>query len=155
MGLMDADDRALFAHSLRQATEEHSGVALDTVLAHLGWHDALDEHKGDAVALLFELQGKANTASAALDDVLAQSLGVVSGAAIVLPPLGRWHPPARVFGDRLHVHGVATAAFRDRKRAVAVWEQDGTHVAEIPAAAARLPGGHRHRPRPRPDGGDG
>ena len=40
---MEADDRALFARSLQQATERHSGGALDEALAGLGWHDALEE----------------------------------------------------------------------------------------------------------------
>jgi hypothetical protein len=130
---MDAEDRALFAAGLRQATEQHTGTPLDSAIADLGWHDALDEDARAAVELLFELQGKANATSAALDDVLARSLGVVSGAAIVLPPLGHSTPPAEAIDGRLRVRGVASGALRERGRAVLVWEDGTTQLAEVTA----------------------
>src|ERR1700761_4541774 len=99
---MDTGDRLLFTESLRQLTETRSGKALDDALADLGWHEALDSEHADAVGLLFELQGKAAATSAALDDVLAQALGVTSGAAVVLPSLGNSAPPARADGRLLH-----------------------------------------------------
>ena len=91
---MDAADRALFSQSLRSITDAHTGPALDAALGELGWHDALTDDRRDAVELLFELQGAANATSSALDDVLADALGVSTGGAIVLPPLGKSTSPA-------------------------------------------------------------
>ncbi len=130
---MDAQDRLLLRESLRRLTEQHTAAALDDALTRLGWHDALEDEPRDAVGLLFELQGRAGTTSAALDDVLARVLGVASGAAILLPPLGIPGPPARVAGQSFHIEGVATRALHDRGRAVIAFEQDGTQLAEIAA----------------------
>ncbi len=137
---MDADDRALFAQTLRALTEQHTGSELDKALGELGWHDALEDDRRDAVELLFELQGKAGTTSTALDDVLARALGVVSGAAIVLPPLGGYGHPCRAAGGRLQVHGVATGALANRGEAVLAWADAGdggappqTWMAEVTA----------------------
>ncbi len=130
---MDADDRALFAHTLRALTEQHTGSELDRALAELGWHDALEDDREDAVGLLFELQGKAAATSAALDDVLARALGVGSGAAIVLPALGGYGTPARAAGDRLHVNGIATSALTDRGRAVLAFDESKTQLVEVAA----------------------
>jgi hypothetical protein len=137
---MDADDRLLFTESLRQLTGQHTGKALDDALTGLGWHDALQDETRDAVGLLFELQGSANATSAALDDVLARTLGVASGAAVILPPVGKSSPLARVAGHPLQVQGIASHAIHDRGRAVIAFDQNGTHLAEV--AADRL----EHRP---------
>jgi hypothetical protein len=104
---MDADDRELFDRSLRHATTEHTGEALDAALDELGWADALAVDPATAVALLFEHQGAANATSRALDVVLADALGA-SGAVVVLPALGGHHPP----GAGADVRGLGTAGVR-------------------------------------------
>ena len=70
-----AHDLELFERSLRHATEQHTGDALDAALAELGWHDALVDRPARAVSPLFELQGAANATSSALDHVVAFALG--------------------------------------------------------------------------------
>lgn len=107
---MDTSDRKLFAQSLRQATELHTGAALDAALYELGWHDALTDDRRDAVSVLFELQGTANVTSSALQAVLAGALGIAPGVGVVLPPLGKWHFPGALAGDRLLVQGLAVGA---------------------------------------------
>ena len=72
---MDGDDLELFERSLRQATEAHTGAALDGALVDLGWPDALADEPQAAVSLLFALQGEANATSSALDHVLAHGAG--------------------------------------------------------------------------------
>jgi hypothetical protein len=140
---MDTGDRKLFAQSLRQATEQHTGAALDAALDELGWHDALTDDRRDAVSLLFQMQGGANVTSSALDAVLGQSLGLAPGAAsgtsIVLPPLGKWDPPgvlSPAAGDRLAVRGIATGTLGDR---VAIaWAAGETQVATVPAESLNV-----------------
>jgi hypothetical protein len=140
---MDTGDRKLFAQSVRRATEQHTGAALDAALDELGWHDALEGDRRDAVSLLFQMQGAANVTSSALDAVLGQRLGLAPGAAagtsIVLPPLGKWDPPgvlSPVAGDRLAVRGIATGALGDR---VAIaWAAGETQVATIPAESLNV-----------------
>jgi hypothetical protein len=133
---MEADDKALFGQSLRSITELHTGPALDAALRELGWHDALAGDRRDGVELLFDLQGASNATSSALDDVFAMALGVTSGGAIMLPPLGKWSLPAIAAGDRLTVNGLATAALAERKQAVIAYESGGTRLVEV--ASERL-----------------
>ena len=128
---MDAEDRKLFAQGLHQATEQHTAVTLDAALDELGWYDALTDDRRDAVSLLFEMQGAANVTSSALNAVLAQSLGLTPEVAIVLPPLGKWHSPGTLAGDRLLVQGLAVGALADGL-AVA-WEGKEPMVAVIGA----------------------
>src|SRR5205085_458947 len=73
--VIEGEDLELFERSLRAATEEHSGDALDVALAELGWGDALSFDARAAVSRLFELQGEACARSSALDHVLAFALG--------------------------------------------------------------------------------
>ncbi|HEV3354757.1 MAG TPA: acyl-CoA dehydrogenase family protein [Acidimicrobiales bacterium] len=115
---MDAEDLELFRASLRQATASVTGEALDRELDELGWRDALAVDRRAAVSTLFELQGRANVTSSALDAVLASVLGV--DAAVVLPRLGSCDPPAEVIGESVAVTGLATAALPRDQQAVAV-----------------------------------
>jgi hypothetical protein len=120
--VIDGDDLALFARSLGHATAESSGAALDIALVDLGWHEALTADRRTAVSLLFELQGRAGTTSAALDAVLAGALGAdPHRVAVLLPPLGRTEPPGTADGV---VRGVATQAIR-RAEEVLVAAGDG------------------------------
>lgn len=133
--MIDAEDRELFAQSLRHATENHTGPALDAALVDLGWPAALAAEPQVAVSLLFELQGATNTVSAALDQVLASALGVPA-STVLLPPIGRWHAPGTADGDRFSVHGIL---FGDQETALLVARTGGSHVAvevELPSRRA-------------------
>jgi alkylation response protein AidB-like acyl-CoA dehydrogenase len=82
---MDREELELFRASLQKATTNCTGKALDDALDELGWRDALVADRRAAVSTLFELQGRANASSSALDIVMANALGV--DAPVVLPPL--------------------------------------------------------------------
>jgi hypothetical protein len=107
---MDSGDRKLFEQSLQRATGQHTGTALDSALEELGWYDALDSDRRDAVSALFALQGAAGVSSSALSDLLARSLGVTREATVVLPQLGRRSTAGELTGDRLRVRGLAIGA---------------------------------------------
>jgi hypothetical protein len=98
---MDREELELFRASLQQATSAHTGKALDDALAELGWRDALAADRRAAVATLFDLQGRANSTSSALDMVMADALDV--DGPVALPPLGSLHQP--------RARGLATYAF--------------------------------------------
>ena len=110
--MIEGEDLELFERSLRAATEQHSGAALDAAVAELGWNDALSFDTRAAVSCLFELQGEACVASSALDRVVAFALGceLDGDTAVVLPPIGHASAPARLDGDRLVVDGLLTSA---------------------------------------------
>jgi acyl-CoA dehydrogenase-like protein len=108
---VDREELALFHASLEQATASHTGKALDDALDELGWRDALSADRHSAVSMLFELQGRANATSSAIDVVLANALGV--DAAVVLPLLGSVDPPAKEGA----VRGLGTGALQRRHRA--------------------------------------
>jgi hypothetical protein len=104
---MDAGDRKLFTESLQRATEQYTGAALDTALDRLGWRDALENDRREAVAILFELQGAANVTSSALNEVMAAALGQEETTTVVLPRIGQSTAPGQVVGERLVVRGIA------------------------------------------------
>ena len=95
--VMGGDDLELFERSLRAATEQHTGAALDAAVAELGWDDALSFDTRAAVSRLFELQGEACTRSSALDRVVAFALGreLDADTAVVMPAIGRTDVPVR------------------------------------------------------------
>ena len=109
--MIDGEELELFRASVQQATSSHTGKALDDALHELGWRDALAADRRAAVSTMFELQGRANATSAALDTVLATVLGV--DAAVVFPPLGRTEPP----GDGSTIRGLGTTALQRRDHA--------------------------------------
>jgi hypothetical protein len=106
--MMDDADLELFAQSIRQATDRHTGESLEAALTELGWQDALTVSPRIAVSSLFPLQGAANVTSSALSYVIAAGLGVDEHqlAAVVLPPLGSWLAPGDVTGERVEVRGL-------------------------------------------------
>ena len=95
--VMTGEDLELFVRSVRAATEQHTGSALDAAVTELGWDDALSFDTRAAVATLFELQGEACVRSSALDRVVAFALGVEldGDTAVVLPPVGAIDLPAQ------------------------------------------------------------
>jgi len=98
---MDREELELFRSSLQQATASHTGKALDDALDELGWRDAMAADRRAAVSTLFELQGRANATSSALDIVMADALGV--DGPVALPPLGSCEQP--------RARGLGTFAF--------------------------------------------
>ncbi|HEY2430889.1 MAG TPA: acyl-CoA dehydrogenase family protein [Acidimicrobiales bacterium] len=104
---MDAGERDLFARGVRRAAGAHTGAALDSALAQLGWPEALAGDPRTAVSVLFELQGATNTTSSSVNHVLLGPLGIDGG--VVLPALDRWGPPGVLDGRRLSVCGLGTA----------------------------------------------
>ena len=135
---MDGADLELFERSLRHATEEHSGPALDAALEALGWSDALVLDPRAAISILFELQGAANASSSALDQVLLQALdpGAATSSAVVLPSAGRWGAPGQLHGDRVSVSGLGTAALAARDSAVVVAESGDKQVVVVVGTSA-------------------
>jgi hypothetical protein len=125
--MLAGEELELFVRSLRAATEEHTGAALDAAVADLGWDDALAFDTRAAVSTLFELQGEACARSSALDRVLAFALGVEldGDTAVVLPAIGATDPPGRDGA----VRGLATST----RRSYLVVSADG--AATIPADA--------------------
>jgi hypothetical protein len=130
---MDAADLELFARSLRHATEQHTGEALDAALDELGWHHALTIDARASVSLLFELQGAANASSSGLDHVVAAALGREAdpSTGVVLPALGQWQAPGALDGDRLTVRGLASAALAGGTTAVVVACAGAEHVSVV------------------------
>ena len=119
---MEAAERELFEGAVRRATESSGGTELDAALEDLGWVDALENDRRTAVSLLFESQGRAGVTSTALDRLFGAALGRATEdrIAVVLPPLRRSEPPARLDGDRGVVHGLTTAALSSADVVIAV-----------------------------------
>jgi Acyl-CoA dehydrogenase, C-terminal domain len=129
--MMDAEERELFAKSLRQAAAGASGPALDAALDDLGWPDALAADPRAAVPLLFEAQGASASTSSALDRVVLAALDVAPGGGVVLPAAGRWDPPGTLAGQGLAVQGLATAGLAAGDRAVVVAPSSEGFVAAV------------------------
>ena len=133
--MIEGEDLELFERSLRFATEQHTGEALDAAVAELGWHDALTFDPRAAVSRLFELQGEAGTTSSALDHVVAFAIGreLDGSTSVVLPAIGRWHAPGQLDRNRMTVRGVATAV---RPSTLVVADAGDRHVAAVVDASA-------------------
>ncbi len=139
--MMDSADLELFTQSIRQATERHTGEALDAALVELGWQDALAISPRIAVQSLFPLQGAANATSSALSYLLAAGLGVDEhlAAPVVLPALGTWLAPGRVAVDRLEVRGLGTAVLQHHDSAlVAARVDDAGTTATVSVSVSEL-----------------
>src|SRR5215470_8578255 len=110
--MIEGEDLELFERSLRNATVQHTGDALDAALAEIGWHDALSFDTRAAVARLFELQGESGATSAALDHVVAFAIGheLDGTTEVAFPAIGGVEPPGALEGDRISVRGLATAS---------------------------------------------
>jgi Acyl-CoA dehydrogenase, C-terminal domain len=140
--VIQGTDLEIFERSLRQATDRHSGEALDAALADLGWLDALESDAPAAISLLFQLQGAANATSSALDQVVGAGLGngSESAKAVVLPELGRWDPPGEMIGADLTVNGLGTGALgrHDQATLVARTDDGAAVVVEVDTAVLTL-----------------
>ncbi|HWF16325.1 MAG TPA: acyl-CoA dehydrogenase family protein [Acidimicrobiales bacterium] len=138
---MDASERELFAHAIRRATEDRSGVDLDEALDELGWVAALAEDRAAAVAILFEAQGEANATSSALDQVIFAALGVpgLDPASVVLPPLRSVQAPGRFDGARVVIQGLGTDALARGDTVIIVARGDaGDEMLVAPVSALKV-----------------
>jgi hypothetical protein len=128
--MIEGEDLELFERSLRFATEQHAGEALDAVVAELGWHDALSFDVRAAVSRLFELQGEAGATSSALDHVVAFAIGreLDGSTSVALPAVGRCDAPGLLEHGRIAVRGLASAI---RPLTVVVAGAGDRHVAAV------------------------
>jgi hypothetical protein len=129
--MIEGEDLELFERSLRNATDQHTGEALDAALAEIGWHDALSFDTRTAVSRLFELQGEAGATSSALDHVVASAIGyeLDGGTAVAFPAIGTDEPPGRFDGERIVLRGVATVT--QPSTLVVARTGDDEHVATV------------------------
>jgi len=139
---MEATERVLFEGSVRHATSNADGAALDDAMEELGWRDALQADRAAAVSVLFECQGVTTTDSAALDWLLAGALGAPTDrTAVVLPSLRETSAPGRLDGGRCLVRGLASAALDRCDRVLVVIEgadgADGADGATVVGVEAR------------------
>jgi Acyl-CoA dehydrogenase, C-terminal domain len=90
--MMDADQLALLASTLGQLAEAHEGAELTKALDDFGFAEVLQVAPRVAVSALFEAMGRADSISAALQDVLALPLAGTAASgeaqAVLLPPIG-------------------------------------------------------------------
>ncbi|HEY1466335.1 MAG TPA: acyl-CoA dehydrogenase family protein [Acidimicrobiales bacterium] len=137
---MDGDVFDQFERGLRRAIEHHTGDDLDIALEELGWREAMAADPGVAVGSLFELQGRANATSSALSHVVTHALGLGGEPpTVVLPPIGRWHPPGALDGRHLGVDGLTTRSACSRDSALVVAASGEAHVAiAVPMSSLRL-----------------
>jgi hypothetical protein len=139
---MDGDIFDQLERGLRHATEHQTGEALDATLEELGWRDAMADDPRVAISTLFELQGRANATSSALGHVVTHALGLGLGdepPTVVLPPIGRWHPPGALEGHDLHVDGLTTHPASSRDGALVVASTGEVDVAvTVPMSSLQL-----------------
>jgi hypothetical protein len=136
---MDPGDLELFRRSLRQATNDYTGAALDDALGEIGWGDAVAIEPRAAIATLFEFQGESNATSSALGHVVRHALGLTTEVDVVLPAIGRWDPPGAANGHSLQVTGLLSGAQQDLESVVTVVRAERGDIAVVvPAASLTL-----------------
>ena len=138
---MDPEVLDLFERSLRNSTTEHTGNALDTALANVGWRDALTMDPRAAISTLFHLQGVNNVSSSALGHVIGHALGLGDRPAlgVVLPAVGLWDPPGRMVDGHLQVDGLAPAVLCAHDYAAVVTSSERGDIAVVvPTASLTL-----------------
>jgi hypothetical protein len=139
--MMDAAERALFTDSIERAASARSGDEFDAALNELGWFEALAADRPTAVAVLFEVMGKSNATTSALDAVLSTALRTPDpdAAAFVLPPLRADEAPGRHDGGQITVVGLGTRALAHHDTAVIVAKTPAsTEAFVVPVPALKL-----------------
>lgn len=105
---MDAEEFTLFGETLLALAASEPDGLLTAALDAFGWRDMLAAHPEEAIAALFDAQGRTGTWSAALHDVLAtdvETLGIAGSLNVVLPR-PRHACPGRLRGDAVTIEGV-------------------------------------------------
>ncbi|MFD6858659.1 acyl-CoA dehydrogenase family protein [Rhodococcus sp. NPDC060090] len=100
---------ALLEDALRKTMESATGIALDSALVELGWHDMLSEMPDVAIPLVFRLLGETGAHAPVINDVILAEAGANPGGAVPLPYAGGswlvWHRTQRTAevlgGDRI------------------------------------------------------
>jgi hypothetical protein len=137
---MDAAERTLLSETVGAALAG-AGPNGDAALAELGWLEMLDAEPVDAVDIVFTALGATNTASTALDDVLAAALGATprSDLSVLLPQYGAWDAPGRIDGGRVHAFGLSTIRATTAHELLVVCNRDSSVTSvSVPVSAADL-----------------
>jgi hypothetical protein len=105
---MEADELQLLNETLLGlAASERNGL-ITKGLDAFGWRDMLATHPGEAIAALFDAQGRTGTWSAALHDVLAidaQMFGMTGPINVLLPrPGSSW--PGALRDEKVAIDGI-------------------------------------------------
>jgi hypothetical protein len=138
---MDREDLELFQRSLRDATNDCSGPALDVALEEFGWREAMAIEPRAAISTFFQLQGESNAISSALGQVVRRGLGLSDTPAIeiVLPPISRWNPPGEMSGRSLNVCGLVHAVPSETEFVVVITATTHGDIAlSVPSASLVL-----------------
>ena len=143
-------DLELFERSLRNATEQHTGDALDAALAELGLaRRARRSIRVPRCRRLFELQGEAGATSSALDHVVAFALGRELDGATSRRAAGAraaGAPPGMLDDDRIAV--ARPRPPRSRPSTLVVAAAGDEHVAAVvDTPALDVAAGARRRSR--------
>jgi hypothetical protein len=111
--IVDTNDFALLAETLRKAMLASSGHELDKALADLGWLEMLDEMPEIAISLVFKLFGETGTHAPAVNDVVLREAGRPGGETVPLPFAGgswvvweRTDQPSEALDEQLPIHRV-------------------------------------------------
>ncbi|HWI43208.1 MAG TPA: acyl-CoA dehydrogenase family protein [Nocardioides sp.] len=136
---MSPEDRKPFADAVTRAMSSLAGADLETALVDIGWRDALPDYPADAVAVVFEAQGRARATTASLGAVLADALGVGDAAVVVLPALGATAAPGLLRDGVLDVRGLVLGGAPSSGDAVVVAaDGDGWQTVTVPSAALQV-----------------
>ncbi|WP_124394500.1 acyl-CoA dehydrogenase family protein [Rhodococcus wratislaviensis] len=132
---MDADTLALLRESLRSLLESDSTNVVSG-LDDLGWDDVVVEDEAAATQLLFTEQGRAATASRALDFVITRAMyggdHAIAATAPIVYPLHSAIPTSRGDSSTLVVDGVLLAdAPREADLLVPVCGPNGVDLAIV------------------------
>jgi Acyl-CoA dehydrogenase, C-terminal domain len=108
---MEADELQLLNETLLGlAVSERNGL-ITKALDAFGWRDMLATHPEEAIAALFDAQGRTGTWSAALHDVLAidaQTFGMTGPINVLLPrPGSSW--PGALRDEKVAIDGILLA----------------------------------------------
>jgi hypothetical protein len=112
---MDTAEQSLLVASVNAALSRvrpgaDDPVAVDALLAEVGWLELLAAEPDVALEVVFGALGATGAAATVLDDVLAAALGMEPSArlAVLLPSFATWDAPGRIEGGRVVARGLAT-----------------------------------------------
>jgi len=128
--MVDAQERELIRNSLEQLLVGTSPRRIPEALLANGWVELMEANRGDAIDALFRTHGRLRIASAALDLVALDVLGVAVAAdvAVVYPPMASLDsiPEVSLDGDSsVEVHGLALRGLDRADRCITVVADHG------------------------------